>query len=212
MAHGQPRRQAVTIILLVEGETERSLTDKLREFLNTQAQANQQPRVSLQTRKIKSFAPSALGRQISLELQNPNNTVVVALIDVFPKFKNAAAAKQFLESAAKSAEVNANFHAHAAQFDIEAWLLPYWEEICARVGVKQNVPGKNPEQVNGIKPPSYHLKELYQRAKPARKYNKILEMPAILKNKDLTLSANACPEFKSLLHTLLKLNNLPRLP
>ena len=202
----------MTIILLVEGETERSLTEKIREFLNTHSQLHQQPRVALQTRKIKSIAPNALGRQINLELQNPRVTAVVALIDVFPKHQNAEEAKQFLQNAARCAGVTANFFPHAAQFDVEAWLLPYWGDICTRIGVRQNSPGANPEQVNRIRPPSYRLEELYNRANPPRTYKKTLEMPAILKNKDLARSANACPEFKNLLNTLLNLSNLPQLP
>ena len=54
--------------------------------------------------------------------------------------------------------------------------------------------------------------ELYLRAKPPRKYRKTIEMPVILRDKDLTFSANACPEFKSFLNTLLTLSNLPLLP
>ena len=201
----------MTVVLLVEGETERSLTNKIREFLNSRSQAHGQPRVSLKTRKIKSINPHSLGRQIKLETQSRGVTSVVGLIDVFPNHKNAVGAKNFLRRTAKNAGVTDDFYAHAAQFDVEAWLLPYWDDICNRIGVNQSPPGANPESVNIIKPPSYRLKELYRRAKPSRKYKKTLEMPAILRNKDLTIAANACPELKSLLNTLLKLSKLPLL-
>ena len=36
-------------------------------------------------------------------------------------------------------------------------------------------------------------------------------MAAILKNKDLTIIANQCPEFKAFLNTLLTLSNLTQL-
>lgn len=104
------------------------------------------------------------------------------------------------------------FFAHAAQYDVEAWLLPYWDDICRRINVRQGAPGHDPEQVDNTRPPSYRLKELYQRTQPRRSYTKTLEMPAILKGKDLTIAANACSELKSLLNTLLVLSYLPTLP
>lgn len=66
--------------------------------------------------------------------------------------------------------------------------------------------------MNGQKPPAYHLDELYRQVKPrARKYNKPIEMRDILRGKDLTIAADACPEFKSFLNTLLALNGLAAL-
>ncbi len=76
--------------------------------------------------------------------------------------------------------------------------------------MSQGKPGSDPEQVDGVRPPSYRLKELYQRVH--REYTKTLEMPLVLEGKDLTIAANACPELKSLLNTLLQLSNLPALP
>jgi hypothetical protein len=45
-------------------------------------------------------------------------------------------------------------------------------------------------------------------AKPARKYTKPTEYAAILNGKNLTVAADRCPEFKSLLNTLLQLGGL----
>ena len=201
----------MSIVLLVEGRTEGALTNKIKEFLDQRAHAHGHPKVALKPKPIVNTDEADLGRRIKLELQNARVIAVVGLIDVFPNFKNAEAAKNFLRSAANKAGVVEGFYAHAAQYDVEAWLLPYWDDICRRLGVNQGRPGNDPEQVDDIKPPSYHLKGLYQRANPPRKYVKTTQMPAILKNKDLTISANACPEFKSLLNTLLKLNDLPLL-
>jgi hypothetical protein len=64
--------------------------------------------------------------------------------------------------------------------------------------------------VDGVRPPSYRLKELYQRA--GRRYIKTIEMPAVLKGKDLSIAAAACAELKSLLNTLFLLSNMPRSP
>jgi hypothetical protein len=202
----------LTIVLLVEGETEIALKRNLKEFLDQRAAAHKQPRVRLQTRKIKSTSPEALGRQIKLELQSRNTEAVVDLIDVFPQFQraNAAAAKRFLIEAAHKVGVTRGFYAHAAQYDVEAWLLPYWDDICRRIGATQGRPGSDPEQVDGNKPPSYRLQELYRNT--GRNYVKTTEMSAILKDKDLVVAANACVELKSLLNTLLQLSGLPLLP
>jgi len=201
----------MTIVLLVEGETERALKGILKKFLDQRAAERGQSQVRLQARKIKSISREALGKQIKLELQTPGVTAVVGLIDVFPQFKHAdaAAAKSFLLEAAHGAGVTHGFYAHAAQYDVEAWLLPYWDDICQRINVRQGPPRGNPEQVNAVKPPAYHLRELYRRAR--REYTKTTEMLAILAGKDLTVAANACPELKGLLNTLLMLSNLPLL-
>lgn len=45
-----------------------------------------------------------------------------------------------------------------------------------------------------------------------RKYSKPIEMRELLRGKDLTLSAAACPEFKALLNTLLTLSGLTPRP
>ena len=147
--------------------------------------------------------------RVRRELAGRDVAGVVGLIDVFPQFENAAAAKAFLRQAAGDLS---GFHAHAAQYDVEAWLLPYWDDICRRVGVTQSPPGANPETVDGNNPPAYRLKALYRRARPKRKYVKTKEMYAILKGKDLTVAAGRCPEFKAFLNTLLTLSNLEPLP
>ncbi len=200
------------IVLLVEGHTEKALTNKIKEFLDERAQTYRRPKVALRPKPLMSLREDELVRRIRLELQNPQVTGIVGLIDVFPAFKNAEEAKGFLRRAANQAGVAQRFYTHAAQYDVEAWLLPYWDDICQRVGVQQGRPRNDPELVDDTKPPSRRLMELYMRTKPPRKYRKTIEMPAILKDKDLTVSANACPEFKSLLNTLLMLSDLPPLP
>lgn len=154
----------MTIVLLVEGSTEKAFTDKVKEFLDQRAQATGHPRVALRAGKIKSIESQAFGQQVKLQLQTQNTTAVVGLIDVFPGFVDASAAKMFQRQAVQKAGVAQGFFAHAAQFDVEAWLLPYWDDICRRVGVKQGTPGGNPEWVDSVRPPSYRLKELYQHA------------------------------------------------
>lgn len=196
----------MTIVLLVEGDTETALKASLKRFLDERAQAENKPAVRLKTKDIMSLNSQRLGRRVKLELSDPTVMAVVGLIDVYPNFSDAADAKRFLRQAVGDAP---RFYAHAAQFEVEAWLLPYWDAICQRVGVRQSPPASLPEQVNLQNPPSRRLGELYQRAKPRpRKYVKTIEMAAILHNKDLTVAAAQCPEFKAFLNTLLTLGGL----
>jgi len=140
-----------------------------------------------------------------LELRDPQVTAVVGLIDVYPGFASAGEAKEYLRQAVGD---EPRFYAHAAQYEVEAWLLPYWEAICRRLGVRRASPGPHPEQVNLERPPSQRLAELYRLAEPPRKYIKTIEMSAILRRQDLTIAANHCPGFKALLNTLLTLSDL----
>jgi hypothetical protein len=195
----------MTIVLLVEGSTEIALKQHIKAFLDRRALAAGRPKVRLSTRSGIPVKQNKLRRWVELELSKRDVTAVVGLIDVYPGFEDAAAAKTFLQEAAGD---NPNFHAHAAQYDVEAWLLPYWEDICRRVGVHQSSPGGTPELVNQNRPPSYRLRELFQRARPKRKYVKTTEMYKILRDKDLTIAADRCPEFKSFLNTLLWLADL----
>jgi Domain of unknown function (DUF4276) len=199
----------MTVVLLVEGATETALKTKLKEFLDMRAEMEGKPKVRFQTRDIMSLNPERLLRRVQLELERHDVTAVVGLIDVYPQFRDADEAKRFLREAVGN---EPHFYPHAAQFDVEAWLLPYWDAICQRVGVQQNRPGSNPEQVNDQNPPSKRLQALYQRAKPKpRKYIKQNEMAAILHDKDLAVAAAKCGEFKSLLDTLLMLSELKAL-
>lgn len=197
------------IVLLVEGATETALKGKFKAFLDERAKAEGRPKVALRTKDIMTLNPNKLRRRVHLELRRPNVTDVVGLIDVYPDFTSATKAKQFLRNAVGD---EPRFYAHAAQYDVEAWLLPYWDFICRRVGVQRSRPGANPEKVNLMHPPSRRLNELYRIAKPPRKYVKSIEMATILRDQDLTIAAGQCPELKSLLSTLLNLADLTPLP
>ncbi|MBN1814385.1 MAG: DUF4276 family protein [Anaerolineae bacterium] len=199
----------MTIVLLVEGATETALKDKLKSFLDGRAEVEGKPKTALRTKEIMSLNPGKLRRRVYLELRDPKVMAVVGLIDVYPDFASADEAKQFLRRAVGD---EPRFYAHAAQYDVEAWLLPYWDFICQRLGVRKAKPGAHPEQVNLEQPPSRRLNELYRTASPTRKYIKPIEMAAILRNQDLTVAANQCPELKSLLNTLLLLAGLTQLP
>jgi len=67
------------------------------------------------------------------------------------------------------------------------------------------VPSHHPEQVNLNKPPSYHIKEMFMAGKYKRRYKKPRDANRILKDKDLLISARACPELKAFLNRILQL-------
>jgi hypothetical protein len=199
----------MTIVLLVEGDTETALKDRLKSFLDEQATAEGKPKIALRPKDIMTLNPGKLRHRVRLELRDPKVTAVVGLVDVYPKFASASDARQFLRDAVGD---EPRFYAHAAQYDVEAWLLPYWDFICNRLGVQRARPSPDPEQVNLERPPSRRLDELYWIARPPRKYVKPIEMAAILRNQDLTVAAAQCSELKGLLNTLLALAGLMPLP
>ncbi len=199
----------MTVILLVEGDTETALKAKLKAFLDERATAEGKPKIALRTKDIMTLNPAKLKNRVRLELRDPNVSAVVGLIDVYPRFKSAAEAKQFLRQAVGD---EPRFHTHAAQYEVEAWLLPYWDFICQRLKVRRASLGTAPEQVNLERPPSRHLADLYRLAKPPRKYVKPIEMAVILGHQDINIAAGQCPELKNLLNTLLALGDLMPLP
>jgi hypothetical protein len=65
-------------------------------------------------------------------------------------------------------------------------------------------PSGVPEAVNHGNPPAYRLEELFKLG-GRNKYNKPREAQRILRGKDLTVAADACPELKAFLNTILEL-------
>ena len=200
----------MTIVLLAEGRTEMALRGPLKDFLDVRAVVEGRPKLALRTKDIMTLNEGKLRARIRNELATTEVTAVIGLIDVYPNFVSAAEAKDYLSRAAGE---DARFHAHAAQHDVEAWLLPYWADICRRLGMRTRAaPDGQPERVNRVRPPSVRLVELYRLAQPPRKYTKPIELAAILKGKDLTIAAAQCAELEALLNTLLGLGGLQQLP
>ncbi len=202
MVDGRNGGAALKIVLLVEGKTEKAFGDKLKAFLDERCEQQSKPKVRLYTKRMDTRLMNSerVQDRVAMSLRDPTVTCVIALVGVYPSFESAQDAKTFLRKAVGD---EPRFHAHAAQFDFEAWLLPYGGDICKRIKMNKKKPGANPEQVNKLKPPSKRLAELYRLAKPPRSYDKARDGKAILRNKDLTQAANQCPELKSLLNTLL---------
>jgi len=197
----------LVIAIIVEGESEdRILKPALQAFVQQRIPGNT-PRITM--RKCKGRIPTEdkLRRMVEnlLASRNPAVDAVIALTDVYTgtrEFENAEDAK-----AKMRAWVGANdrFFPHAAQYEFEAWLLPYWDKICSVAGIKGVQPFSNPETVNHGNPPSKRLESLFGSGHKKRNYIKTVHGLKILDGQDLTVAANACPQLKAFLNTILTL-------
>ncbi len=190
----------MTIVLLVEGKTETALKAVLKSFLDERASQENKAKVRLITKPMDSrlLNQERVRDQVRMSLRDPEVACVVGLLDVYPRFQSAQEVKDFLR---QSGAGERRFHTHAAQYEVEAWLLPFWEDICRKLKVQRQPPGAKPEEVDLQTPPSRHLSDLYRLAK--RSYDKPRDLLAILQGKDLRIVAEQCPEFKAFLSTLL---------
>ncbi len=198
------------IILMCEGKTEVALKLELKRLIDEHCQSEGPRRVGLVTRQFEGRTPTRelagrLREYARQQARDKDILGVVALTDVYPDYQDAAHAKESLIAAARGADPPAGFfHAHAAQFEVEAWAIPFWEEITRRLRVNARPPGANPERINSMKPPSKHFEDLYARAK--KKYEKPIELVKNLKGR-IEEAAKRCPELRKLLDTLISLCN-----
>lgn len=191
------------IAVLVEGATEEMFREHLRAFLKQQL-GNSLPKLD--------FKPQgkALPKQEKMQKVVANlcesYDAVIALSDVYgTDFISAEDAKQTMRQWAANTD---KFYAHVALHDFEAWLLPYWSVIQELTGTSRKPPSAQPEIVNNDKPPSFYVKEAFeigQKSGRCRSYKKTIDSGRILRGRDLTIAANACPELKSFLNTILRL-------
>ncbi len=66
-------------------------------------------------------------------------------------------------------------------------------------------PGSNPEKVNHGNSPAYRLAEVFRTGPKTEGYVKTRDAGRILKDEDLTVAINACPELKAFVNTILGL-------
>jgi hypothetical protein len=149
-----------------------------------------------------------LRREVELLLSTgiPAPNAVIALTDVYTgtnDFLDAADAKTKMR---RWVGPNDRFFPHVAQYDFEAWLLPYWEDIRRLAGHNRNPPPGPPEAVNHDHPPSYHLREIFRIGTCRDGYSKPRDASRILRGKDLTVAAARCPELRAFLNTILTLS------
>lgn len=194
---------SVKIAILVEGATEEAFEKKLREFLETRLK-QQMPRLDFKPQHGRIPKEEKLKRVVENLLGNDGYDAVIALTDVYTgtkDFKNAADAKVQMM---KWVGNNSHFYPHTALHDFEAWLLPYWETIQKLAKHNRSKPNGSPETVNHQKPPSKWIEEIF-RLGGGNGYNKPIHGAKILKNNDLMISIQACPELKALVNRIISL-------
>ncbi|MBD2386609.1 DUF4276 family protein [Cylindrospermum sp. FACHB-282] len=199
------------IAILVEGVTEKAFEPILRDFLKSRLQ--QMPKLKFISYDGRIPKAEKLKRNVdNLLMGKDAHDAVIALTDVYTgtnDFKDAADAKDKMRAWVGN---NPNFYPHAAQYDFEAWLLPYWSTIQNLAISNKSTPGSLPEQVNHGNPPSYRIKEIFETGKCQRSYSKTRDAAKILKNQDLMVSVNQCPELKAFINTILSLCEVDLIP
>ncbi len=195
----------VKIIIMVEGETEKVFLPFLRGFL--QNRLNNMPK--LKPSVFDGAVPT--GAKLKRAVENyfsgkePADHVIW-LTDVYPGKGIWTTAEEAKQKAREWVGPEDRFHPHVALHDFEAWLLPYWDRIKKLAKTERTAPSGKPESVNHMKPPAYHIKEAYHVGKCRKDYKKPIDAPKILKDQDLMISINACPELKALVNTILEIS------
>ena len=193
------------IAIIVEGRTERVFMESLRGFLQPRL-PGRMPKFDVvpfdgripKGERLKRIVENLLGGREPAD-------AVIALTDVYTgtrDFIDAAAAKDQMR---RWVGENPKFHPHAAQHDFEAGLLPYWPTIQRLAGHNKKAPPGDPEKVDHNHPPSARIKEIFEIGRCRDSYSKPRDAGKILKDNNLLVAANACPELKALLNTILSL-------
>jgi hypothetical protein len=191
----------VNIAMLVEGKTEVAFIPTLRDFL--QPRLREMPRLHAIPYDGRIPTRDKLRRTVALLLDT--HDAVIALTDVYTgtgDFTDAIDAKAKMRTWVGS---NADFYPHVAQYDFEAWLLPFWSTIQELAKHNKSAPSGLPENVNHTNPPSYRIQEIFELGKCRDSYVKPRDAKRILQKNDLLVSANACLELKAFLNTILSL-------
>ncbi|MEY2914682.1 MAG: hypothetical protein RLZZ184_3991 [Cyanobacteriota bacterium] len=198
------------IAILVEGATETAFKQVLLDFLILRLQRI--PKLKFIPHDGRIPKADKLKRIIENLLVKDDFDAVIALTDVYTgtnDFQDGADAKAKMREWVGN---NHNFYPHVAQYDFEAWLLPYWSRIKDLAKSNKSSPAGLPEKVNHGNPPSYRIKEIFETGKCKRSYNKIRDAARILKGQDLMVSINQCPELKAFINTILELCKVDLIP
>ena len=192
------------ITVIVEGRTEKVFLPFLRTFLSRYLN----PMPAIAALRYDGRIPKCEKlRRVVHNLLEDGSDYVIALTDVYTgggDFNDAADAKEKMRAWVAPGDRD-RFFAHAAQFDFEAWLLPYWDSIQKLAGHNRSVPPGDPENVNHDKPPSHHIREIFRAGSCRDDYVKPRDAARILKDKDLSVAIRACAELRAFVETFFKL-------
>jgi len=160
---------------MVEGKTERAFKPHLTAFLE-QRLPGRMPRLDMFLYYGRIPKEEDLRRKVEKLLSGRQPAgAVIALTDVYTgtsDFRDAADAKNKMR---QWVGTNLAFYAHAAQYEFEAWLLPYWSEIRKIAGHNRTGPrgssGSREPQSAAITPhprnfPTWHVsRRLFETAR-----------------------------------------------
>lgn len=196
------------IAIIMEGETEGVFLPHLRAFLGRHLAAGSMPNIDPKKQHGRIPTGDRLKRMVDRFLKNGPAAYdhVIALTDVYTgtdDFRDAQDAKNKMRAWVGN---NPRFHPHAAQHDFEAWLIPYWPTIQKLADSSGTCPSGPPESLNHGNPPAYRLKDLFERGKTPRSYQKRRDAGRILRDNDLGIAIEQCLELKALVNTILKLS------
>lgn len=191
------------IALLVEGKTEMAFMPSLRDFLKTRLQ--QLPRLDPKPYNGRIPKKEKLKRVVENHLTIDNYDAVIALTDVYTGTNDFVDAEDAKRKMRQWVGDNPRFYPHAAQYDFEAWLLPFWSTIQKLAKHNKSAPSGAPEQVNHDNPPSRRIKKIFELGKCRDSYVKPRDAKRILEGNNLMDAALVCPELKAFLNTILLL-------
>lgn len=196
------------ITIIVEGRTETAFKRHLVKYLKNKLEGRM-PKLDFHKYDGRIPTKDKLRRVVSRLLSSGKNPSdhVIALTDVYTGqgpycFNDASDAKKKMREWVGPED---KFSPHAAQYDFEAWLLPYWPDIQRLAGHNGAAPGGNPETINHLKPPSYHIKEIFRIGRCREDYSKPRDAGRILEDNDLTAAINQCSELKSFINTIISI-------
>lgn len=195
------------ISIIVEGRTEKAFLPYLRCFLKNRL-AGDMPKLDVLPCYGRIPKEDKLRRMVEKLLSGSNPADhVIALTDVYtgttpPDFADAKDAKNKMRQWVGK---EPRFHPHAAQYDFEAWLLPYWPTIQKLAKHNRGAPGGNPETVNNQDPPAYRIRKIFEIGKFRDSYVKPRDAARILRENDLSTAVNQCSELKSFINTILSI-------
>jgi len=195
------------IAIIVEGKTEKAFMPYLREYLRQRLPAGM-PKLDPVPYDGRIPKGDKLSRVVANLLKGGKPADhVIALTDVYtgttpPDFTDAQDAKNKMRQWVGD---EPRFHPHAAQYDFEAWLLPYWPTIQKLAKHNKSAPGGNPETVNHQNPPAYRIKEIFEIGECRDSYVKPRDAGRILRENDLSIAIDRCSELKAMINTILSL-------
>jgi len=156
------------IALLIEGKTEEAFLPALRQFLGKRL-TGRMPRLDPDPYDGRLQKGDKFRLDVERHLR-AGADAVIAQTDVYTgdrDFVDAADAKRKMR---EWVGPNERFFAHAAQYEFEAWLLPYWSKIKILATSDIGAPAGKPESVNHNKPPSHRIRDAFEAGKSGRSY------------------------------------------